>query len=135
MSAIHRTHPRATLDAATLFQLRAMLEQQRGFRREQLAQLARPAVAGRPGTLGSADDEITAALASGARAALRDVTAALARMADGSYGRCARCDEPLPLERLEILPQVALCMTCQREDAAHGGAGAASARRGGDRPR
>lgn len=94
-----------------LMQLRVMLEQQQGFRVEQLAALSR---ADAPGPLGSADDEISASLATGARAALRDVRAALQRMADGRYGRCTRCTVPLGRERLEILPQVATCVPCGR---------------------
>jgi RNA polymerase-binding transcription factor DksA len=34
----------------------------------------------------------------------------------GHYGRCTHCDATIPLERLEILPAVALCMTCQRAE-------------------
>ncbi|GAB2482594.1 TraR/DksA family transcriptional regulator [Jatrophihabitans fulvus] len=115
------TRPGAGLDPRTLAQLRLMLEQQRGFRLEQLAGLAQPSTPER--LQGRAHDEITAALAEGARAALRDVTDALARMAEGTYGRCTRCATPLALERLEILPQVALCMSCQRAEAVRGGAG------------
>ena len=39
---------------------------------------------------------------------------ALWRMEDGHYGRCVTCDGPVELERLEILPQTAQCMACQR---------------------
>ena len=51
----------------------------------------------------------------GARLALTDVESALARISYGSYGRCAHCGTTLPLERLEVLPQAALCMPCQRD--------------------
>ncbi len=50
----------------------------------------------------------------GARLALTDVESALARISHGSYGRCAHCGTTMPLERLEVLPQAALCMPCQR---------------------
>lgn len=102
---------RTGLSGAELEQLRAMLEEQQDFRIEQLAALARP---GAPGPLGSADTEISASLAAGARAALQDVRAALLRMADGSYGLCTLCGTSLGRERLEILPQAAMCMGCQR---------------------
>lgn len=91
--------------------LRGMLEQQRRFRLEQLTQLHRP---GAPGPLGTADREIRTSLARGARAALHDVQSALWRMDEGRYGLCTDCEQPVGVERLEILPQVALCMSCQR---------------------
>ena len=38
---------------------------------------------------------------------------ALRRMDDGSYGSCELCGAPIELERLEVLPQTAHCLTCQ----------------------
>lgn len=46
------------------------------------------------------------------RAACAAVRAALDRIADGTYGRCTGCGDPLLLERLEIIPQAELCMAC-----------------------
>lgn len=92
-------------------ELRAMLEEQREFRLEQLAQLHRPWP---QGPLSSTDPEIFRSLVAGAREALREVQAALWRMDVGRFGRCVACDEPVEIERLEILPQTALCMACQR---------------------
>ncbi|MEO8889649.1 MAG: TraR/DksA C4-type zinc finger protein [Jatrophihabitantaceae bacterium] len=92
--------------------LRGMLEQQRRFRLDQLEQLQQAG----PGH--GADREITQSLVAGARAALRDVVDALQRMRDGRYGACRRCTTPLPIERLEVLPQVSLCMACQRAEQA-----------------
>ena len=43
---------------------------------------------------------------------LSDVLAALQRVADGSYGRCVRCEEPIPPARLEVLPEAACCVDC-----------------------
>jgi len=91
--------------------LRSMLEEQRTFRLEQLAQLHLP---GPGGPLSSTDPEIFRSLAAGARAALRDVQSALWRMDEGTYGACVRCRGPIGIERLEILPQTPLCMACQR---------------------
>lgn len=102
---------RPALTDAQLTMLRHMLEQQRAFRLEQLAELHRPGV---PGPLGSADDEVFTSLAAGARAALRDVQNALWRMDEGQYGLCTACATPLPLEVLEILPQASACQPCQR---------------------
>jgi RNA polymerase-binding transcription factor len=41
------------------------------------------------------------------------VDAALARLADGSFGTCVRCGEPIAPERLEALPWAAHCIGCQ----------------------
>jgi len=94
-----------------LAELRAMLEEQREFRLEQLSQLHEPAPLG---PLGSTDPEIFRSLVSGAREALRDIQAALWRMDEGHYGRCVSCGGEVEVQRLEILPQTARCMNCQR---------------------
>jgi DnaK suppressor protein len=94
--------------------LRAMLEQQREFRVTQLTELHLPDPRS---PLSSPDPEIFRSLVSGARAALREVQSALWRMDEGRYGRCVDCDEPVGLARLEILPQTARCMRCQRSAA------------------
>lgn len=91
--------------------LRVMLEEQRAFRTEQLAALYRPEPAG---LLGSDDAEIHERLATGARTALREVQAALWRMDEGTYARCTACAGWVQPARLEILPQAATCLACQR---------------------
>lgn len=101
------------ISAEQLSALRSMLEQQRQFRLEQLDQLRRTE---QLGLLNGPDAQISESLTAGARAALRDVVEALHRMDEGRYGRCRRCEGHLPVERLEILPQVALCMSCQRDN-------------------
>ena len=45
---------------------------------------------------------------------LEQVEAALARLADGTFGTCTRCGRPIAPERLEALPWAALCIDCQR---------------------
>jgi DnaK suppressor protein len=94
-----------------LTDLRAMLEEQRDFRIDQLRELHEPAPGG---PLGSSDPEIFRSLVSGAREALRDVQAALWRMDEGHYGRCVACGGAVEVQRLEILPQTARCLACQR---------------------
>lgn len=37
---------------------------------------------------------------------------ALAKLDDGTYGRCDVCGEPIAPERLAALPESVLCMTC-----------------------
>jgi DnaK suppressor protein len=41
------------------------------------------------------------------------VDAALARLADESFGTCLRCGGPIAPERLEALPWAAHCIACQ----------------------
>jgi DnaK suppressor protein len=44
---------------------------------------------------------------------IHDIRSALTRIADGSYGECERCDEPIPAKRLDALPWARLCVKCQ----------------------
>lgn len=46
------------------------------------------------------------------RALLADVTRALDKFDEGSYGICDRCGVAIPPERLEILPWAVLCVRC-----------------------
>lgn len=46
---------------------------------------------------------------------LRQVLAALRRMDEEDYGYCELCDQPIPLARLQIRPEAALCLTCQSQ--------------------
>jgi RNA polymerase-binding transcription factor DksA len=88
--------------------LRTALVQQRRFRREQLAELLTRT------PTDPAQEEVAGTLRKGASIALIGIEAALDRMDRGRYGDCVTCGTPIPPERLEILPAVALCMTCQR---------------------
>jgi RNA polymerase-binding transcription factor len=45
---------------------------------------------------------------------LRELDAALARLADGSYGTCAECGGEIALERLRAYPTALRCVDCQR---------------------
>jgi DnaK suppressor protein len=42
------------------------------------------------------------------------VEAALARLDDGTFGRCLRCGNEIPAGRLEVLPWAAYCIACQK---------------------
>jgi RNA polymerase-binding protein DksA len=46
---------------------------------------------------------------------LTDVEAALARIADGGYGTCADCGEPIGWPRLNAQPTAQRCITCQEK--------------------
>lgn len=43
---------------------------------------------------------------------LRNIDAALARIARGEYGECIDCGEPIASRRLGFDPSVALCIVC-----------------------
>ncbi len=49
------------------------------------------------------------------QARLRAVEAALGRVARGTYGDCALCDDPIGYGRLTARPETPLCMPCQSE--------------------
>lgn len=42
-------------------------------------------------------------------------SSALDRVRHGTYGRCRQCQEPIGAERLEAVPEAALCVGCQRQ--------------------
>ena len=55
------------------------------------------------------------------RIARASLQAALERLDAGTYGACTACGEVLPIERLELVPDAELCMTCvQRPRALYG---------------
>ena len=47
-----------------------------------------------------------------ARQRLGQIDAALARLADGSYGRCAVCGGPIAPDRLAVRPVTTTCIGC-----------------------
>lgn len=59
-------------------------------------------------------DELRMALAHHDVVELRLIDAALARIADGHYGECVDCGEPIGYERLVAAPYTARCLSCQR---------------------
>lgn len=46
---------------------------------------------------------------------LREVRAALDRIATGSYGVCLECEEEISQKRLQAVPWATLCLACQEE--------------------
>jgi RNA polymerase-binding transcription factor DksA len=47
---------------------------------------------------------------------IRQVSEALERIDDGSYGLCVQCGQTIEARRLAALPWVAYCTTCQDEN-------------------
>jgi RNA polymerase-binding protein DksA len=50
---------------------------------------------------------------------LAEVEAALARLADGSYGECTDCGQPIPAPRLTAYPTARRCVACQEMAETH----------------
>ncbi len=53
------------------------------------------------------------------REQLEQIDKALERIDEGTYGLCQECQEPIPSERLEILPYALLCVHCQSKQERH----------------
>jgi DnaK suppressor protein len=45
--------------------------------------------------------------------AAQRITETLQRIADGTYGQCEECDQPIPPARLKAVPTATLCVRCQ----------------------
>jgi DnaK suppressor protein len=56
--------------------------------------------------------ELAHDLAARSRMAAADIVQALARLDDGHYGICEGCGSPIPVERLEVIPQARTCVSC-----------------------
>ncbi len=67
---------------------------------------------GEGGTV-TVDRERDLALSAQALAAVEEIDAALARIADRTYGECERCEQPIPKPRLKALPYARLCVACK----------------------
>lgn len=61
------------------------------------------------------NDEALDALDEQGRIELADIGIALERLAAGTYGRCARCDEAIDSARLRSEPATDVCIVCARE--------------------
>lgn len=44
---------------------------------------------------------------------IRDIDAALIRIAERSYGICIDCEQPIGIERLKVYPTAKRCLECQ----------------------
>ncbi|MEV5903100.1 TraR/DksA C4-type zinc finger protein [Streptomyces sp. NPDC052127] len=82
------------------------LEHERASRLAQLRAIAEAAPVGEEQVMSTQKDTV--------HRVLTEVEAACARVRDGSYGVCRNCSQPIPVERLEILPYTPFCVPCQR---------------------
>ena len=60
------------------------------------------------------DREIDYTLEDNAEHVLAEIDAALARLDEGSFGICRRCEQPIAPDRLEAIPWATLCIDCRR---------------------
>ena len=109
--------------------LRSRLESEREHLAQELEQLrasVRPADERREGSpFGKREEEATEAadletrleMERRIRDQLAAVEHALAKFADGTYGFCDECGQPINPERLEALPQASLCLECKAKQA------------------
>ena len=57
--------------------------------------------------------ELLVSMSDNDRQLLNLIDESLERIESGSYGKCVRCEAPLPEKRLEALPWARHCITCQ----------------------
>ena len=57
-------------------------------------------------------DEVLEHLGRAGQDEIRQIRAALARIADNSYGRCTACGEAISDDRLDVLPATPFCRSC-----------------------
>ncbi|MET7751409.1 TraR/DksA C4-type zinc finger protein [Micromonospora sp. NPDC005367] len=91
--------------------LRDLLDRQLAEQTNQLTELT---MHSRRPDQGGHDPYTLRQLIEGARQGVADVTRALKRMSEGSYGVCEGCGRDIPTARLEILPAARHCVPCQQ---------------------
>jgi DnaK suppressor protein len=100
---------------AQLLELRTSLEQDL----ERSSESARPVDLEEPiGRISRVDalqqQSMAVAQRERVRNRLQAVIAALGRIGSGTYGECLRCGDEIAIRRLQIHPETALCLDCQR---------------------
>jgi DnaK suppressor protein len=105
---------------STLAAMRERLEAEQALIQAEIEKLDRRLDVKPDYSLGTGDPamyqwELNLALREQSIEKLKAVQAALSRIADGSYGKCTRCDNVIEAERLELLPSTLLCSTCARK--------------------
>jgi len=58
------------------------------------------------------NDEVVDAIGNETAQSIREITAALERIAQGTYGICQDCGEDIGQARLEIVPEATRCVAC-----------------------
>lgn len=97
------------ISAVQLARFAATLREQRRFRTAQIRTLRSSQCRNQY----DPNEEIRRTILTGAITALADTDAALARIAEGSYGHCTDCAKPLLIDQLEARPQAPRCTDCE----------------------
>lgn len=58
------------------------------------------------------NDEVLNALESEAKVEIQQLSNAITRIDNGSYGVCANCGDDIAVERLKVQPAATKCITC-----------------------
>ena len=61
------------------------------------------------------EQDFTLTLLESEEETLAQIEIALARIADGTYGLCESCGEPIPKARLQAIPYAMRCVACARK--------------------
>ena len=61
---------------------------------------------------GAENDEVLEGLGEAGLQEVRQIRAALDRVAHGTFGECVNCGERIPEARLDLAPYAAVCVTC-----------------------
>jgi RNA polymerase-binding protein DksA len=61
------------------------------------------------------DEEVSLGLLENEAHLLTEINDALARIEQGSYGRCVECGQPIARRRLHAIPYASRCLRCARE--------------------
>jgi len=101
---VHESAP-ATPEAAW-DELRLLLESQRAHCVRQRELAVAEAIAAMP-------DQVALSRAASLFQRIKEIDAALRRIAIGTYGLCVYCGHSIPQGRLQVLPFAAGCVSCQ----------------------
>jgi DnaK suppressor protein len=114
------------MDEATLARIQAQLEEEKTSVEKQLAdhgsslqgdQTDMPSGGFADSAQVTAERSELLSLVEGIQQTYQEILAALARIDEGTYGRCVRCGNEIPAERLEAMPRATLCVTCKQNAA------------------
>ncbi len=60
----------------------------------------------------TAEHEVAVGLLENQSQLLEQIAAALERLDKGTFGNCEECGQPIPKERLDVVPYTPYCVTC-----------------------
>jgi RNA polymerase-binding protein DksA len=121
----------AKLDAETLKQIKATLETERADLEHRMQEIEEATFVATQSELtgevgldedfadaGTAtfDRERDLSIRNNIQDLIEQITRALRRIDDGTYGTCERCGQPIDAARVKALPHASLCLDCKRRE-------------------